>query len=158
MSQASSRRSLPTKRSHKLMSRKSQNRLLDMLGGVFSGGSGGGQYSDWTARVTFDRTEVGRSFSVVFFLGSVPEDSSTWLTCPQFVGAHHAFVHSGQCARCSQDKVMEEGFVSLNPAIADKSTFGSFLSELVAPWLKNELQWRVRAVSGSVVRREINVN
>ena len=157
MSQASSRRSLPTKRLHKLMSRKSQNRLLDMLGGVFSGGSGG-QYSDWTARVTFDRTEVGRSFSVVFFLGSVPEDSSTWLTCPQFVGAHHAFVHSAQCARCSQDKVMEEGFVSLNPAIADKSTFGSFLSELVAPWLKNELQWRVRAVSGSVVRREINVN
>jgi len=29
---------------------------------------------------------------------------------------------------------------------------------LVAPWLKNELQWRVRAVSGSVVRREINAN
>lgn len=141
---------IPTKRSHKLMSRK--NRLSDMLGKIFGGN--GGQYSDWTARVTFDRTEVGGSFSVVFFLGSVPEDSSTWLTCPQFVGAHHAFVHSMQCTKCDQDRFMEEGFVSLNPAIADKTTFGSFLSNLVVPWLTAGLQWRVRAVSGSIVRCE----
>jgi len=145
MSQPSS----PAKRSHKLASRNN-NRLLDMLGGVF--GRKGGQYSDWTARVTFDRTQVGKSFSIIFFLDSVPEDSSTWLTCPQFVGAHHAFVSSMQCTRCGQDKVIEEGFVSLNPAIADKTTLGSFLAKFIVPFLTNKLQWRVVAVSGSTVR------
>ena len=131
------------KRHHKLASRS--NRLFQMLAGLFGGH--GGQYSDWTARVSFDRTEVGRSFSVIFFFGSVPGDSTTWLTCPQFVGAHHAFVHSTQCTKCDQDKPMEEGFVSLSPAIADKTNSENFLSALIVPLLTNQLQWRVLSVS-----------
>lgn len=131
------------KRHHKLASRS--NRLSQMLAGLLGGH--GGQYSDWTARVLFDRTEVGRSFSVIFFFGSVPGDSTMWLTCPQFVGAHHAFVHSTQCTKCDQDKPMEEGFVSLSPAIADKTNSENFLSALIVPLLTNQLQWRVLSVS-----------
>jgi len=126
-----------------------------MLREIFGGK--GGQYSDWTARITFDRTQVGKSFSVIFFFHSVPEDSSTWLTCPQFVGASHAFVPSNQRTRYIETEYVEEGFVSLDPAIAGKTTLESFSAESVVPFLEKELKWRVRTVSGTTMRHETNV-
>lgn len=110
----------------------------------------GGKYSDWTARVVFDRSEVGHSFSVILFLGDVPGDSTEWLTCQQFVGAHHAFVNGMPCASCSS-KSMEEGFVSLNPYIAGSSNLSSFEAGVVAPLLTQGLQWRVLRTDGQAV-------
>ena len=45
-------------------------------------------------RVVFKKLEIGHSFSILLFLGSVPEKPEEYLTCPYFVGAHHAFVNS----------------------------------------------------------------
>jgi tyrosinase len=108
-----------------------------------------GSYSDWSARVTFQRSEIGHSFSIVFFFGDVPSDPQTWLMASNFVGAHHAFIHGMQCTSCDKDSFQEEGFVPLGPYLAEQTTMSSFDSGLVAPFLTKQLQWRVLSVSGS---------
>jgi tyrosinase len=108
-----------------------------------------GRYSDWSARVIFQRSEIGHSFSIVFFFGDVPSDPQTWLMASNFVGAHHAFIHGMQCTSCDKDSFQEEGFVPLGPYIADQTTVSSFDSGLVVPFLTSQLQWRVLSVSGS---------
>ncbi len=109
-----------------------------------------GKYSDWTVRVSFNHHEVGQSFSVLFFLDEIPSDPQEWLVSPHLVGAHHAFVYGnpgGECSTCSDDEDMvEEGFVPLNPWIAEHSGLGSFDAHLVEPFLTDRLQWRVQKV------------
>lgn len=104
---------------------------------------------DWTARVEFRKYELGVSFSVLVFLGQVPEDPNEWLVSPNFVGAHHAFVNTaaGHCANCrNQGALVEEGFIHLNQAIAEHSGLSSLEPEVVEPYLTEQLQWRVQKV------------
>lgn len=104
---------------------------------------------DWTARVEFKKYELATSFSVLVFLGTVPEDPNDWLVSPNFVGAHHAFVNSkaSACANCrSQSDIIEEGFVHLNRAIAKHSGLESLNPDTVVPYLTKELHWRVLKV------------
>ncbi|KAN0140456.1 Common central domain of tyrosinase domain containing protein [Lactarius tabidus] len=103
---------------------------------------------DWTARIHFKKYELRQSFSVLLFLGEVPADASQWRTCPTFVGAHVAFVNSSadQCANCrEQADLVAEGFVHLNNAIAKVSGLPSFEPDVVTPYLKENLHWRVQA-------------
>jgi tyrosinase len=48
---------------------------------------------EWTARVRVKKYEVGGSFLVELFLGSVPTDPRQWRTSPNFVGAHYVFTN-----------------------------------------------------------------
>jgi hypothetical protein len=105
-----------------------------------------GQYSNWDARVTFNRSEIAHSYSIVFFMNDVPEDPTTWLTCPSFIGAHHAFISGMQCTECDMKDSAEEGFVPLNSYIAQQTDLLSFASSLVSPLLGG-LEWRVVSVS-----------
>jgi tyrosinase len=105
--------------------------------------------NDWTVRIHFKKYELGGSFAVLIFLGQVPNDPSQWRTCPTFVGSHHAFVNSAasQCDNCrSQADIVVEGFVHLNSAIAERSGLSSYDPNVVAPYLKENLHWRVQAV------------
>jgi tyrosinase len=105
---------------------------------------------DWTVRIHFKKYELGGSFAVLIFLGQVPNDPSQWRTAPTFVGSHHAFVNSAasQCDNCrDQADLVIEGFVHLNSAIAERSGLSSFDPSVVTPYLKENLHWRVQAVS-----------
>ncbi|KAI0064090.1 tyrosinase [Artomyces pyxidatus] len=109
---------------------------------------------DWAARIQFKKYELGGSFAVLIFLGPVPEDPAQWRASPSFVGATHAFVNSvpDRCANCrSQADVKAEGFVHLNQAIAKHSNLGSFDPDVVAPYLKRELSWRVQRADKTAV-------
>jgi len=106
---------------------------------------------DWTARIEFKKYELGSSFSVLIFLGSVPEDPEQWLVSANFVGALHAFVNSkaGHCANCrNQGQLVQEGFVHLNQAIVQHSGLNSLDPDVVEPYLTKELHWRVQKVDG----------
>jgi tyrosinase len=105
--------------------------------------------NDWTVRIHFKKYELGGSFAVLIFLGEVPADPSEWRTAPTFVGSHHAFVNSAasQCNNCrEQADIVVEGFVHLNSAIAARSGLSSFDPSVVAPYLKENLHWRVQLV------------
>ncbi|KAJ6619317.1 photo-regulated tyrosinase [Mycena sp. CBHHK59/15] len=109
---------------------------------------------DWTARIQVKKYEVGGSFSVLLFLGAVPDDPKQWRTSPNFVGAHHAFVNSvpERCANCRTNRDAEvEGFVHLNEGIAEHSGLGSLEPHVVEPYLKQNLHWRVQKAGGQAV-------
>lgn len=125
------------------------NYINDQYGGGGPRGGLGGVVHDWTARIRFKKYELGRSFSVLIFLGQVPDDPSQWRASPSFVGVHAAFVNSaaGQCANCrDQEDVVVEGFVHLDTAIAKQSGDSSYEPGVVIPYLKDNLRWRVQTV------------
>jgi tyrosinase len=104
---------------------------------------------DWTCRIQFKKYELRQSFVILIFLGNVPEDSSQWRTSPTFVGSHVAFVNSAaeRCANCrEQVDLVCEGFVHLNVVISRRSGFSSFEPNLVTPYLRTGLQWRLQGV------------
>jgi tyrosinase len=107
---------------------------------------------DWAARIHAKKFELGHGYAVLIFLGDVPDDPEHWRTSPSFVGAHVAFVNTqtDQCANCSdQTELVIEGFVHLNEVIAERSGLSSFEPGVVAPYLKENLHWRVQAVRSS---------
>ena len=119
---------------------------------TISGGEGAapGGYWEWTARIRFKKYALGCSFSVLLFLGEVPEDPAEWRMSPNYAGAHHAFVNSApqRCANCRrQAELVIEGFVHLNEAIASHSGLGTFDPDAVKPYLQENLHWRVQKVS-----------
>lgn len=106
-------------------------------------------FYDWTARITFKKYEFGSSFSVLLFIGSVPENPEEWHVSPTFVGAHHAFVNSvaGHCANCrNQGDLVIEGFVHLTQYIVKHAGLASLEPEVVEPYLTQQLHWRVQKV------------
>jgi len=108
---------------------------------------------EWTVRVEFNKYELGMSFSVPIFLGTVPEDPEEWLVSPNFVGAHHAYVNSIAVLRANrqdQGNVVEEGFVHLNKAITQHSGLASLEPAVIEPYLTQQLNWRVQKADGSV--------
>lgn len=112
---------------------------------------------EWTARIRFKKYELGSSFSVLLFLGTVPENPEEWHTAETFVGAHHAFVNKAaeHCANCrNQAEVINEGFVHLNGAIAQHSGLNSFNPNVVKPYLTRELHWRVQKSDGTPAELE----
>ncbi|KAI0297678.1 photo-regulated tyrosinase [Russula brevipes] len=109
---------------------------------------------DWTARIHFKKYELGGSFSVLIFVGEVPENPSQWRTCPSFVGVHAAFVNSAasQCSNCrSQADIVIEGFVHLNSTLVGRSGLPSLEPNVVTPYLKNNLHWRIQAADRTAV-------
>ena len=107
---------------------------------------------DWAARIHSKKFELGQGYTILIFLGEVPSDDEHWRTCPSFVGAHCAFVNSAtdQCANCrEQEELIVEGFVHLNEAIAKHSGLSSYEPSAVAPYLKDNLHWRVQSVCSS---------
>jgi len=106
---------------------------------------------EWTARVEFKKYELGSSFSVLIFLGSVPENPREWRISPNYVGGHHAFVNSvaNRCGNCNNQRdLVTEGFVHLNNAIAKHSGLGSLDPSVVEPYLTHNLHWRVQKTNG----------
>jgi len=109
---------------------------------------------DWTSRIHFKKYELGTSFAVLIFIGQVPEDPAQWRTCRSYVGSHHAFVNSAasQCDNCrNQADLVAEGFVHLSSAIAERSGLSSYEPNVVAPYLKENLHWRIQASNRTAV-------
>lgn len=112
------------------------------------------QVWEWSARVHVKQYEIGESFQVLFFLGSIPSDPRNWITAETFVGGFYGFVNDSpeQCANCqTQQDDFLEGFVHLNIGIAECSSLNSFDESVVKPYLTSNLNWGVQKASGEVV-------
>lgn len=108
------------------------------------------KYYDWTVKIHSKKNELKGTYSVLIFLGAVPEDPANWRSSPSYVGGHHVFVNSvsERCANCSNhDDLTVEGFVHLNDVIAAKSGLFSFEPVGVEQYLTKDLHWRVQRVS-----------
>ncbi|KAG8930243.1 hypothetical protein FRC01_003111 [Tulasnella sp. 417] len=103
------------------------------------------EYIDWTIRIRVNKFELNGSFSVLIFLGDIPDDPAEWMSSPSYVGAHRAF--SGGYGSPDDPDAITEGFVHLNSAIAEKSGLSSFDPKEVVPYLKRQLGWRIQKAS-----------
>jgi tyrosinase len=104
---------------------------------------------DWTVRIHVKKYELRQSFTVLIFLGSVPDDPSQWRKASSYVGSHAAFANGSaeQCANCrAQADVVTEGFVHLNRALGRHSGLSSYEPQVVSPYLRENLHWRVQGV------------
>ncbi|VDC02340.1 unnamed protein product [Peniophora sp. CBMAI 1063] len=113
---------------------------------------------DWTAHVRVKKFELGGSFAILFSLGKredIPEDLDALRASPSFVGGHHVFANASaeQCANCrEQSELVVEGYVHLNLAIARlASSLGSFDPQVIVPYLKDNLQWRIQKDRGPAI-------
>ncbi|KAK2467605.1 hypothetical protein APHAL10511_000460 [Amanita phalloides] len=105
------------------------------------------QWWNWSVRLRVKKFELGRSFSVLVFLGDVPEDYNNWWTSENLAGVNQVFANSapGSCGNCRQNSDMiHEGFVHLNRLLARVvPNAGAFDPQLIKPYLTKNLHWRV---------------
>jgi tyrosinase len=103
-------------------------------------------FNDWTVRISFDKNEMRESFVVHIFLKPPPEDPIEWIGGDGYVGSHFAYTTSsvGQSGDSGRNLHITEGFVSLNSYIAEHSGLHSFEPQVVKPYLKSALDWRVQ--------------
>ena len=105
--------------------------------------------NDWATRINVKKYELSGSFTVLIFIGKVPEDPSQWCASPSFVGSYFAFVNgvAAQCDNClSQADLVVEGYVHLTSTLAGQSGLNSFEPGAVVPYLKDNLDWRIQTV------------
>lgn len=105
---------------------------------------------EWTARVQAKKFELGGSYTVLFFLGPVPEDPKDWRTAPSYIGAHFAFANSvaSGCENCrNHSEMVSESYIGLNIALEARPDITSFDPEHVDPYLQANLRHRVQKVS-----------
>lgn len=112
---------------------------------------GGITVPDWSVRVRIKQYELDEAFSVVIFLGDVPEDTDDWFLSPSYAGDHSVLVNSSAdyCENCQVHREMgtvTEGFVHLNKILAARSGLSSFDDAEVVPYLENNLHWRILQV------------
>ncbi|KAG8919047.1 hypothetical protein FRC02_001965 [Tulasnella sp. 418] len=110
---------------------------------------------EWSARVRCKVYALGSSYSVLVFIGPIPENKEDWRRSPSFVGMHAVYAGSREYERGSNDNadeedIVSEGYVHLNTALIE-SGIRSLLPEDVVPCLTSELGWRVQKVSGEVI-------
>jgi tyrosinase len=77
----------------------------------------------------------------------IPNDSAQWLTSPNFIGLNDVFVNSNpeQCTNCMKNSdLLIEGYVQLTNAL--KNSVQSVKEDVVTPYLRENLQWRVAKV------------
>ncbi|KAK2467606.1 hypothetical protein APHAL10511_000461 [Amanita phalloides] len=101
----------------------------------------------WSVRIRSKKFELGRSFSVLVFLGDVPEDPNQWASSRNLVGAHHVVTNSAieYCHNCLANiGAINEGFVHLNRYLLSTRPFSGVLDPLnLSSFLSDQLQWRV---------------
>ena len=109
---------------------------------------------DWTVRVRVKEHDLGTSFSVLFFLGELPNNEHPSRSSPSYVGSYDTFVNSAldSCENCQSRAdagAIIEGYVHLNDKIAEVSDLDSFEPDKVSPYLKESLSWYVEKVCES---------
>ena len=109
---------------------------------------------DWTARIRVKKFEVGCSFQVLLFLGTVPADPKQWTLSPAVAGTYCILVNESvsNCANCaSQSEFVEQGYVHLNRGITKLSGLSSLDPAGVVDYLTANLHWKAQKVKLPVI-------
>ncbi|KAG8918495.1 hypothetical protein FRC02_002331, partial [Tulasnella sp. 418] len=104
---------------------------------------------EWSARIRCKEHALGGSYSVLLFVGPIPDEEKDWRISPSFVGIHGVYTGYGIPDNTADD-VEVEGFVRLNKALV-ASSLSSLGPEDVVPFLKSALGWRVQKISSEVI-------
>ncbi|KAG9032088.1 hypothetical protein FRB95_001949 [Tulasnella sp. JGI-2019a] len=107
----------------------------------------------WTVIVKSKQYQFANSYSVLIFVGAPPASEHDWRTSPTYAGAFCAFVNSSpeECSNCMEHTdLVVEGYVPLTGSLADAGV-KSLGSDVVVPYLKENLHWRIQKTDASIV-------
>lgn len=107
------------------------------------------QRLDWFIRIRVKKFQLGQSFTILFFLGAVPEDVAQWRTSPHLIGSHSEFVNSDpeHCANCKENiDAITEGFIDLDDSL-ERLGLGHKTEEEIEKYIHDEIHWRIQRVS-----------
>jgi len=111
------------------------------------------QRLDWFIRVRVKKFQFGQSFTILFFLGAVPEDVAQWRTSPHFIGSHGEFVNSDpeHCANCKENaNMITEGFIDLDNSL-ERLGHGNNTEQEIEKYIQDEIHWRIQKIDGTTV-------
>jgi len=103
---------------------------------------------DWRVRVLTPKYKLGGPYSILFFLGPVPDQDSQFRNAETLIGSVEVFANNrvDRCANCrGHSELTYEGLVYLNQALA-RSPIHQYDPREVVPYLKKNLHWRVTQV------------
>lgn len=109
----------------------------------------GKEREHWYIRVRAGRFALGTSYTILLFIGAVPDQQSEWREAPTLVGFHSIFSsrHQQQCGNCvAQNDAVNEGVVHIDDKLEELGLTGKSDDEIEA-YLKEELHWRIQKVS-----------
>ncbi|KAG8825286.1 hypothetical protein FRC17_008757 [Serendipita sp. 399] len=119
-------------------------------------------YIEWVANITTEKYAAKTTFSVHIFLGDFSIYALEWSHDPNLVGTHVIFANElgvTGCERCRNDAERHlpvTGMIPLTGALGDrlgKDKLRSLTPELVVPYLRRELHWRIQQNNGTVIER-----
>jgi len=111
------------------------------------------QRLDWFIRIRVKKFQLKQSFSILLFLGPIPDNAAQWRSSPHLVGNHSEFVNSDpdHCANCQENAdAITEGFVDLDASL-ERLGYGRKTEEEIEKFLHDELRWRIQKADGTVV-------
>jgi len=97
---------------------------------------------EWRAAISFERYELRGSYSILFFLGPVPEDPGIWEIAPDLISKEVVF-ESLTGGPSHLRNMVERGSVELNDGIIKHSGLAHLTPETVVPYLTKNFHWRV---------------
>lgn len=106
------------------------------------------QRLDWFIRIRVKKFQLKQSFSILFFLGPVPDDVGQWRSSPNLVGNHSEFVNSDakSCANCQENiNAITEGFIDLDTSLERKG-YGNKSEKEIEKFIRDEIHWRIQKV------------
>ncbi|KAF9878973.1 tyrosinase precursor [Colletotrichum karsti] len=107
-------------------------------------------YTEWIANVHVQNGALNGSFSIHFFIGQTPQDSSSWSAAPNLVGSMDVFAMKNMGSGNHMS-----GTVPLTSALMHMVAAGGVAGldpGQIEPYLKTFLQVRVVAENGKVVQ------
>jgi len=111
------------------------------------------QRLDWFIRIRAKKYQLKQSFTVLFFVGQVPNDAAHYRSSPNLIGSHVEFVNSDpeRCANCKDSaNSITEGFIELDTAL-ERLGHGAKTEQEIEKYLQDNLHWRIQRIDGTVV-------
>jgi len=107
------------------------------------------QRLDWFIRIRVKKFQLAQSFTILIFLGPVPEDAADYRTSDSFIGSHSEFVNSDpeHCANCKDSaNLITEGFIDLDDSL-ERLGQGEKTEEEIEKYIHDQIHWRIQKVS-----------
>jgi len=119
-------------------------------------------YHEWVANIRVEKYAVKSTFFVHVFLGDFTNDPAGWGEDPNLVGSHVIFANNANftgcqnCLAANEARKLVTGTIPLTGALGDKlgaEKLAHLEPELVGPYLKANLHWRIQKHDNTVIER-----
>ncbi|KAI1814106.1 Di-copper centre-containing protein [Poronia punctata] len=121
-------------------------------GVLFSTNTDGYSYREWVANVKATKHGLGTSFLIYLFLGSIPDNSSSWQRSDALVGSFGVFAGQGRSVGPEEGSIA--GAIPLTAALVKMVAEGrlrTLEADDVKPFLQSALVLRVALINGTVI-------